>query len=124
VPQLCGWTTGQLTETPLQTPAGVPCPSAQLGGLQTRVLLIASFGQFALEPVQVSASSQTPAAARHTVPALPGVFWQPVAFTHVSTVQTFPSSQFGAAPPAQLPLVQTSFVVQASPSSHPRALFL
>jgi hypothetical protein len=45
------------------------------------------------------------------------VWTQPVAGSQVSSVQTFPSSQFGAAPPAQLPPEHVSFVVQALPSS-------
>jgi hypothetical protein len=46
------------------------------------------------------------------------VFLQPVAATQVSTVQTFPSLQFGGGPPTQFPPEQTSLVVHALPSSH------
>jgi hypothetical protein len=35
-----------------------------------------SGGQVVLAPVQVSATSQTPAEARHVVPALPAGCWQ------------------------------------------------
>jgi hypothetical protein len=41
---------------------------------------------------------------------------QPFFELHVSSVQTLPSSQFGAGPPLQEPLPHTSFVVHASPS--------
>ena len=44
-----------------------------------------------LEPVQVSATSQTPADARHTVPAFPAVCAQLPDPLHASIVQTFPS---------------------------------
>jgi len=46
-----------------------------------------------------------------------GVATQPIAGSQVSLVQTFPSLQFGAAPPMQAPPLQTSLVVQALPSS-------
>ena len=44
-----------------------------------------------LEPVQLSATSQAPADARHTVPAFPAVCAQEPAPLQASTVQTFPS---------------------------------
>jgi hypothetical protein len=43
---------------------------------------------------------------------------QPVAGSQLSSVQTFPSSQSGGAPPTQVPSEHVSPVVQASPSSH------
>src|SRR6266481_4417480 len=43
---------------------------------------------------------------------------QPVASLQESVVQALPSSQFGAAPPAQLPPLHVSGVVHALPSSH------
>src|SRR5213592_359323 len=40
----------------------------------------------------------------------------PVPGSQLSSVQTLPSSQFGGGPPTQLPFLQASSVVQASPS--------
>jgi hypothetical protein len=48
---------------------------------------------------------------------------QPVAGLHESSVQTFPSSQFGGVPPTQFPPEHVSPVVQALPSLHGAALF-
>jgi hypothetical protein len=48
----------------------------------------------------------------------------PVAGSHVSAVHTLPSSQFGPAPPMQLPPAQVSPVVQAFASSHGTVLFV
>jgi hypothetical protein len=42
---------------------------------------------------------------------------QPVADSHVSAVQTLPSSQFGASAPVHVPELQVSTVVHMSPSS-------
>jgi hypothetical protein len=47
--------------------------------------------QVTLVPVQTSATSQTPAAARHVNPALPAACAHVPAW-HLSVVQTFPSS--------------------------------
>jgi hypothetical protein len=47
---------------------------------------------------------------------------QPVAGLQLSSVHTFPSSQFGGGPPLQVPPPQVSAVVQAEPSSHAEAL--
>src|SRR5437867_4715997 len=48
-------------------------------------------------PGQVSATSHSFAAARHTVPALPAACWQPVLVpSHVSVVQGLPSSAHAA----------------------------
>ncbi|MEE9471062.1 MAG: hypothetical protein V3W32_05030, partial [Gemmatimonadota bacterium] len=63
--------------------------------------------------VQASPSSQE---------AVLSAFTHPVAELHESSVQTLPSSQFGAAPPTQAPAEQVSAVVQASPSSHEAVL--
>src|SRR5207248_3267032 len=53
----------------------------------------ASFGQTVLVPVQLSATSQTPATARHSVPACPAGCWQPLLVpSHSSLLQGFPSS--------------------------------
>src|SRR2546426_5644358 len=63
------------------------------GSHSTLLGLKASAGQLALVPVPVSATSQSPAVARHTVPAFPAgcvqLFPLP---SHTSRVQTFPSS--------------------------------
>ena len=59
-----------------------------------------SAGQALDDPVQVSATSQTPAEARHTAPAFPGVLTQPVTVLHESTVQAFRSSQVSDGTPA------------------------
>jgi hypothetical protein len=107
----------------LHTAASVSWPSEQVAGLQIRVALNTSAGQFGLVPSQVSGSSHVPFAARHDVPVLPGVKTQPVAAAQVSTVQILPSSQVSAGPPTQLPPAHLSAVVQASLSVHPRVLF-
>ena len=107
----------------MQTPAGVAWPRVHDAGLQVRAPLKTSAGQFGLVPLHASASSQVPFAARHWVPALPGVFWQPSAASQVSTVQGLRSSQPGPGPPAQLPPAHLSAVVQASLSSHASVLF-
>src|SRR5437879_7663154 len=53
----------------------------------------ASAGHAALVPSQVSATSQSPAAARHTVPALPAGCWQRALLpSQVSVVHGLPSS--------------------------------
>jgi hypothetical protein len=51
-----------------------------------------------------------------------GACAHPVAGSHESSVHTFPSSQFGAGPPAQAPPEHVSDVVQALPSSQGAAL--
>jgi hypothetical protein len=52
-----------------------------------------SVGQVVEEPVQVSATSHSPTAARQTVPALPAGCWQMTALpSHWSLVQRLPSS--------------------------------
>src|SRR5207245_4565797 len=49
---------------------------------------LASVGQVVLVPVQLSATSHSPAAARHTAPALPAGCWQAaLAPSHWSRVQ-------------------------------------
>jgi len=48
----------------------------------------------------------------------------PLAGSHESVVQGLPSSQFGGAPPAQVPPPHVSPVVQAFPSSHGALLFV
>src|SRR5439155_988490 len=54
---------------------------------------LASAGQAVLVPVQVSATSHSVAAARHTAPALPAGCWQvALAPSHWSRVHTLPSS--------------------------------
>ena len=54
------------------------------------------------------------------LPSLQGaallVCTQPVAWLQPSSVQGFPSSQLGGAPPTQFPPLQASLVVQALPS--------
>ena len=52
----------------------------------------ASAGQAASMPLQLSATSQMPAAGRQTVPAFPAGCWQTPAPSHVSMVQGLPSS--------------------------------
>ena len=56
----------------------------------------------------------------HSLPSLQGsvlfAFRQPLAGLQESSVQRFPSSQFGAGPPTQKPPLQMSPVVQAEPS--------
>jgi len=52
------------------------------------------------------------------------VFTQPRTVLQVSVVHGFESLQFGGAPPVQVPLLQTSFVVHAFPSSHAAVLLV
>jgi hypothetical protein len=54
----------------------------------------------------------------HDAPFMTAVFWQPVAATHESVVQTLLSLQFGADPLVQLPATQVSAPLQALPSEH------
>ena len=72
-------------------------------------------GHAAFTPSQVSATSQTPLFGRHCVPALPGVFVQPLVVLHPSTVQGLLSLQSTCAPP-HTPAEHVSFIVQALPS--------
>jgi hypothetical protein len=51
------------------------------------------------------------------------VYTHPTAELHESSVQPFPSSQKGAAPPMHIPRVHVSLVVQASPSLQGFELF-
>jgi len=78
----------------------------------------------ALVPSQVSATSQSPTAARQTVPLLAGSggwMQRPLA-SQVSEVQTVPSSAHGvplaAGGPPHRPTWQLSATVQSLPSSH------
>jgi hypothetical protein len=48
---------------------------------------------------------------------------QPVPVLHESVVHGLASSQFGAAPPTQIPPAQVSTAVQALPSLHDTVLF-
>jgi hypothetical protein len=52
------------------------------------------------------------------------LYTQPCKVSQLSSVQTSPSSQTGGAPPVQLPPLQVSPVVHASPSLHGAALFV
>jgi hypothetical protein len=72
-------------------------------------------------PPQVSAVVQ---ASPSSQAAVLFVFTTPVAGSQLSSVQTFPSSAFSAAPPTQTPAAQESAVVQASPSSQEAALLV
>src|SRR5439155_1308198 len=64
-------------------------------------------------PVQVSAVVQALASSQG---AVFGVWTQPVAGSHESSVQTFASLQLGGGPPTQVPPAHVSVVVQALPS--------
>ena len=68
-----------------------------------------------LPPLQMSLVVQ---ALPSSQGALFGVFKQPVAGSQLSSVQGLPSLQLGAGPPTQLPPLQVSLCVHASPSSH------
>jgi hypothetical protein len=67
--------------------------------------------------LHTSGTSQTPFAALHWSPALPGTLWHPTAGAHESTVHGLLSLQFGAAPPTHALFAHRSAVVQALPSS-------
>src|SRR5207247_5063645 len=81
---------GQFGPVPGQCSAGSHSPAES----RQTVLddLKASAGQTVLDPVQFSSTSQAPAAARHTAPALPAGCWQ-VTFvpSHRSSVHALPS---------------------------------
>src|SRR5205823_11709624 len=82
--------------------------------------LKASAGHTVLEPVQVSSTSQKPAAARQTVPAFPAGCWQSLVLpSHSSRLHGLPSSVHAVpadvlASAGQLALVPAQF----SPGSH------
>src|SRR5438094_371848 len=79
-----------------------------------------SVGQVVLVPVQLSARSHSPAAARHTAPALPAG-WVHVALEplHTSVVHTLPSSVHGVPLAWKTSLGQVVLVpVQLSATSH------
>ena len=111
---------GQLLLVPSQVSLGShisPDPARQ-----TKVLgRTPSGGQVALLPVHVSATSHTSAAARHTVPALPGACWQRLLLPlQVSVVHGLPSSVH-AVPlvlNVQLAAQHEPAVPFAAPSSH------
>jgi hypothetical protein len=72
-------------------------------------------------PLQASAVVQaSPSLQANVLLALT----HPVAGSQESSVQTFPSSQTGGAPPTQAPALQVSAVVQASPSSQAAVLLV
>jgi hypothetical protein len=84
-----------------------------------------------LQSVGPPPTHEPPEQASPVVQALPSlqeavlfVCTHPEAGLQLSSVQPLPSSQFGAAPPTQLPPAQVSFVVQALPSSHEAVLFV
>src|SRR5450432_3459006 len=89
------------------TPQGVPS------------VMNVSPGQSGLCPVHVSAMSQSPFFARHSVPTLPATCWHAfVVPSHVSVVHTFPSSVH-AVPADCLPSGHVVDVpVQVSSTSH------
>jgi hypothetical protein len=93
----------------LQVSSVQPLPSSQLG----------AGPPWQLPPPQVSPVVQ---ALPSSQAAVLSVWTQPVAGLHESSVQPFPSLQFNAAPPWQLPPPQVSFVVQALPSSQAAVL--
>src|SRR5204862_3748566 len=80
----------------------------------------ASAGQVVLVPVQVSAASQGPAAARHTVPALPaGCVQVALPPLQMSRVQTLPSSVHAVPFALKASVGQAVLVpVQLSATSH------
>src|SRR2546422_32109 len=78
--------------------APVPSHRSRVQGFASAVqavplVFLASVGQLVLDPVQLSARSHSPAAARQTVPALPAG-WVQVALVplQMSMVHTLPSS--------------------------------
>jgi hypothetical protein len=126
----------QLSSVPAQVPLAHTSPVVQaLPSLQDAVLLacVQPLPTSQASSVQTLPSSQLgagppthdpPAQVSLVVQALPSlhgaallVCVQPVAGLQASSVQTLPSSQFGAGPPTQLPPEQVSAVVQAFPSS-------
>jgi hypothetical protein len=102
---------------PGQIVAAVAWPALHDGGLHCVVELNAFVGQVGLVPLQASATSQTPAAARHCAPALPATFVHPTPAVQPSTVHGLPSLQLRAGPGWQLPAAShESPFVHTSPS--------
>src|SRR5882724_4395979 len=107
-----------------RVPEGLPMLSDAALLAVSVLALAAPWKPMIVAPGQVSATSQSSAAARHTAPGLPGVCWQLVVVpSQVSVVQGLPSSgQAAPALPAEcthvvaLEPVQRS-VVQGLPSS-------
>ena len=133
----------QLVGVPRHTPAEQASPVVQaLLSLHTAVLLVWPHPEAGLQvsSVQTFPSSQFGAAPPRQTPPLHASFvvqallslhaavllaWpHPDAGLQASVVHTFPSSQFGAAPPRQLPPLHASFVVQALLSLHSAVLFV
>src|SRR2546426_1036684 len=79
-----------------------------------------SVGQVVLVPVQVSATSHSPAAARHTAPALPAACGHNAfAPSHWSSVQAFVSAVHAVPLAFNVSAGQTGLVpVQGSATSH------
>src|SRR5438445_65979 len=95
----------------------VPSHWSRVQGLPSSVqaiplaFLTSVVGQVALEPVQVSARSHSPAAARQTAPALPAGCWQvELVPLHWSRVQGLPSSVQAA-----FALAKEQFTLQQEP---------
>jgi hypothetical protein len=109
---------GQVGPLPVQFCAFVCTPLVQVAERQLAVTgENPSVGQFGLEPVQVSATSQPPAIGLQTTPALPAACVH-VPLWHLSVVQMRPSSvhpvPFGCLPSAQVALTPS----QWSAASH------
>jgi hypothetical protein len=84
---------GQLGPLPVQVSARSHSSPAATGRHTVLDGRKPSAGHVVLLPAQLSATSQTPAALRQTVPALPAACWQVTLVpSQVSVVQTFPSS--------------------------------
>src|SRR5437867_2028532 len=121
------------TDGQLSAPSQTPSPSASwltcsqpLAGLQESSVQGLPSSQFGGGPTVQLPAAQASFVVQ-AVPSLQGAVLfactQPLAGLQESSVQTLPSSQFGGGPPAQLPVAQASFVVQALPSLQGAVLF-
>src|SRR5439155_1054748 len=94
----------------LLTPSHVSATSQSPAAARQTAVLFPSAGQAVPDPSQTSSSSQTPAAARQSVPAFPAACW------HASFVPSHRSvvQTFPSSAPA-VPLVSFASAGQASP---------
>ncbi len=104
----------------LHDPATFVCAQPVAGMHESAVHTLLSLQFGAAPPTHTPAEQASPVV--HAFPSLHGAVlcacWQPEPGLHESVVHTFPSSQFGAAPPTHAPAEHASPVVHAFPSSH------
>src|SRR5439155_44720 len=103
------WSAASLSQSP---PCEVPVQLVDAGAKPFA-------GQLALEPVHCAATSQGPAAARHTVPAFPAGCAHAPAPSQTSSVQTLPSLVQGVAAAVwQLSAASLQLLSHSGPPAH------